>query len=93
MSGRRWRRFSHQPVAVCGTRLQDKGRGVVLLKSNDFMNLNGRAIARAFRHYSIDGAAHVLVVHDDLDRALGKLSWKVAAHDNQDFALTIAARR
>ena len=44
-------------------------------KPTQFMNASGKSVKRALEHYKLN-ASNLLVVHDDLDRKLGKLSIK-----------------
>jgi len=48
------------------------GRPVCLLKPNTFMNLSGRAVARYVDFYKVR-PAQIVVVHDDLDMAPGRV--------------------
>lgn len=48
------------------------GRQVLLLKPQAYMNRSGEAIAALAQYFDID-AADILVVHDDLDLAPGRL--------------------
>jgi len=51
------------------------GEKVVLLKPGTFMNESGRAVGEALRFYKLD-PADVVVFHDELDIAPGKLRCK-----------------
>ena len=48
---------------------------VLLLKPETYMNLSGESVAAAARFYKVE-AAEVLVVHDELDLAFGRLQLK-----------------
>lgn len=48
---------------------------IVLLKPQTFMNLSGQSVSEAMRYLKLD-AAEVIVVHDELDLAPGKLRLK-----------------
>lgn len=50
---------------------------VMLLKPDTFMNLSGQAVGAAARYLKLD-AVDVIVLHDELDLAPGKLRLKVA---------------
>ncbi|XP_032933226.1 probable peptidyl-tRNA hydrolase isoform X2 [Catharus ustulatus] len=52
------------------------GLELVLLKPRRFMNLNGLSIASAAEIYSL-GPGDIYLVHDDLDKALGKVAIKL----------------
>ncbi len=52
--------------------VQMSGEQVVLLKPMTFMNDSGEPVAEAMHGFKLD-PAQVLVVHDDMDLALGKL--------------------
>jgi PTH1 family peptidyl-tRNA hydrolase len=47
------------------------GRDVVLAKPETFMNLSGLAIAALVQEFEADPARDLLVIHDELDLALG----------------------
>ncbi len=49
---------------------------VVLLKPETFMNLSGQSVGEAMRFYKIE-PADVVVVHDEIDLAPGRLKWKL----------------
>jgi peptidyl-tRNA hydrolase, PTH1 family len=63
---------------------------VLLLKPATFMNLSGRSVAAAGRYYKL-AAADVLVIHDDLDLAVGQLraraSGSAGGHKGMDDVL------
>jgi len=48
---------------------------ILLMKSKFSMNINGKSLIRAVKEFDVDHS-NILVLHDDLDRKLGKLSWK-----------------
>ncbi len=50
---------------------------VVLLKPLTFMNLSGQSVAAVWRYYKL-ATSDVLVIHDDLDLALGQLRLRAA---------------
>ena len=50
---------------------------VHLLKSNQYMNVNGKSVKKAVHHLSIP-LENIYLLHDDLERQVGKLSWKAA---------------
>ena len=73
------------------------GDKVLLLKPTTYMNESGRSVAEAARFYKIE-AEHVIVLHDELDLAPGKIRVKkggglaghnglksIAAHIGPDF--------
>lgn len=51
------------------------GHKILLLKPETFMNLSGQAVAEAVRFHKLD-LAQVIVFHDDLDLAPGKVRTK-----------------
>lgn len=65
--------------SICGAgRIGD--RGVMLAKPQTFMNNSGAAVAPLARRY-LRGHALLVVVHDDIDLALGKLRLKEQGGD------------
>ncbi|EDO44232.1 predicted protein, partial [Nematostella vectensis] len=50
-------------------------QNIILLKPKLLMNVNGRSIVRVVSAYNIQ-PSHVILVHDELDKALGKFSIK-----------------
>ncbi|XP_032564126.1 probable peptidyl-tRNA hydrolase [Chiroxiphia lanceolata] len=52
------------------------GLELVLLKPRRFMNLNGLSVASAAEIYNL-GPEDIYLVHDDLDKALGKVAIKL----------------
>ncbi|MDR2530272.1 MAG: aminoacyl-tRNA hydrolase [Oscillospiraceae bacterium] len=65
---------SHTELAVIG------GARVLLMKPMTYMNLSGEAVAAAVRFYKL-APERVVVVHDDLDLAPGKLRIKRGGSD------------
>lgn len=53
----------------------------VLFKSKWPMNLNGKSLEKIVSELNID-VGSVVVLHDELDRGLGKFSWKVEGSAN-----------
>ncbi|NWX06541.1 PTH hydrolase, partial [Caloenas nicobarica] len=53
-----------------------RGLQLVLLKPRRLMNLNGLSVASAAEIYSLH-PADIYLVHDDLDKALGKVAVKL----------------
>ena len=53
-----------------------QGREILLLKPQTFMNISGRAVAALAQFYKIE-AAHILVVHDELDLPPGSAKLKL----------------
>jgi PTH1 family peptidyl-tRNA hydrolase len=45
---------------------------VIIIKPRTFMNLSGKAVAPALRHYGIS-LSELIVIHDDLDIPLGSI--------------------
>ncbi len=52
------------------------GKKIIALKPQTFMNRSGLAVAEAASFFKIE-AQNILVLHDDLDLALGKIKVKV----------------
>ena len=65
--------------AICGAGRMG-GRGVMLAKPQTFMNHSGEAVAPLVRRY-LRGHALLVVVHDDIDLALGRLRLKEQGGD------------
>lgn len=63
---------------ICKTEIES--RQVVLVKPQTFMNLSGKSVVRALERSRAD-AAEIIVVHDDLDLALGRVRIKVGGGD------------
>jgi peptidyl-tRNA hydrolase, PTH1 family len=72
-----WRRNIHRD-AVCETTLED--RQIILLKPQTFMNLSGRAVLPVLKKFNID-PSDMMVIHDDMDLAEGKVRLKVGGGD------------
>ncbi|MDR3088610.1 MAG: aminoacyl-tRNA hydrolase [Desulfobulbaceae bacterium] len=53
-------------------RLQWQGRPITLLQPQTFMNLSGESVREPLRFFKMS-PEHLLVIHDDLDMALGRL--------------------
>ncbi|XP_033643002.1 probable peptidyl-tRNA hydrolase [Asterias rubens] len=53
----------------------DSCQRFILLKPRLLMNINGRSVIKAARKYKV-ASSDIYLVHDDLDRAFGKLSIK-----------------
>lgn len=56
------------------------GEDVVVLKPQTYMNLSGESVQAAVAFYKLK-AADVLVIHDELDIAVGLLKFKVGGGD------------
>lgn len=69
----------HKFDAVCGAG-RIGARAIVLAKPQTFMNNSGKAVAQLVRRY-LRGGALLVVVHDDIDLALGKLRLKEQGGD------------
>ena len=57
-----------------------EGVAVVLVKPQTFMNLSGKAVAPILGRFKADPAG-MIVIHDDLDLALGKVRIKIGGGD------------
>jgi PTH1 family peptidyl-tRNA hydrolase len=57
-----------------------KGRKAYLLKPHTFMNVSGNSVGAAARFFKLDSDA-VVVMHDELDLAVGKLKVKTGGGD------------
>ncbi|XP_064820578.1 probable peptidyl-tRNA hydrolase [Oncorhynchus masou masou] len=68
-----WHGDRHVSGEVIVSDIQDTQ--IVLLRPRLLMNINGVSVAKAAVKYSIK-PEHILLVHDDLDKALGKLAMK-----------------
>ena len=51
------------------------GYNVLLMKSKLPMNINGKSVIKAVKEYGLN-SKNLVVLHDDMERSLGKLSWK-----------------
>ena len=69
----------HRFDAVCGVG-RIGARAIILAKPQTFMNNSGEAVAPLVRRY-LRGDALLVVVHDDIDLALGKLRLKEQGGD------------
>lgn len=80
------RRFIRADVAEVRT----GGNRLLLARPRTFMNESGQAIAPLMRYYKAD-AAHLLVVHDDIDVPFGKfkVQYGRGAGGNNGVASTI----
>jgi PTH1 family peptidyl-tRNA hydrolase len=58
-----------------GSKLLDNRQVVYFLKPNTLMNVNGTAIKKAMKILDIK-VDQILILHDDLDRGMGKISLK-----------------
>lgn len=78
LAQRRGERFrEHKAGArVVETWLRPGGDKLVLAKLNSYMNVSGTPVAALARFYSVD-AAHVVVVHDELDIPYDSIRLKV----------------
>jgi peptidyl-tRNA hydrolase, PTH1 family len=63
---------------VCETSV--KGKRTMLVKPQTFMNLSGRAVMPMVRKAGYD-PSEMIVIHDDLDLALGRVRIKVGGGD------------
>jgi peptidyl-tRNA hydrolase, PTH1 family len=50
---------------------KDRGKKIILLKPQTFMNLSGEAVAAAMKYYKVK-LEDIVVAHDDIDLLLGK---------------------
>jgi len=53
-----------------------EGRRVVLAFPQTFMNESGRSLVRLVRRFKVEDLAHLMIVHDELDLALGVVRLK-----------------
>ncbi|XP_060078742.1 probable peptidyl-tRNA hydrolase [Ylistrum balloti] len=53
----------------------NKSAQVIMLKPKQFMNVNGKSVAKTVHHHGID-ISKVYIIHDDLDKALSKVTIK-----------------
>ena len=65
---------------VLRAELKHRGRSLVLIKPQTFMNLSGKALAYWMQKEKLNGE-HVLVVTDDLALPLGKLRMRAKGSD------------
>ncbi|KAI8610893.1 peptidyl-tRNA hydrolase, partial [Chytriomyces sp. MP71] len=54
---------------------------VIFLKPKGFMNLSGVSVGKAAREYAIS-PSNILVLHDDLEKPLGRVSLKLSGSAN-----------
>src|SRR4030042_1932375 len=64
---------------------------VLLLKPMTFMNLCGRSVAAVWRYYRL-ASSDVLVIHDDLDLAVGQMRLRPGGSAGGHKGLTAGAR-
>src|SRR3990167_1364456 len=57
-----------------------EGAKTILVKPLTFMNVSGEAVAEVLRYYRLDPEA-MLVIHDDLDLALGRIKFSKDSSD------------
>ena len=55
------------------TTVKVKGRTLILLKPNTYMNLSGEAIRAAVDYYKIDEKSELIVIYDDISLDVGQL--------------------
>lgn len=70
---------------------QAHGEQVFLLKPSTFMNLSGRSVAAVWRYYKL-APGDVLIVHDDLDLAVGQLRVRASGSGGGHKGLTDVIR-
>ncbi|MBN2141490.1 MAG: aminoacyl-tRNA hydrolase [Desulfovibrionaceae bacterium] len=73
-------------------RLNLAGQGLVLAKPQTFMNLSGRAVACLARRHGLE-PGQVLVMHDELDLALGRIKLKLGGGNNGHHGLESVEER
>jgi len=78
LTGARWRADRELCAQLCQGDLA--GHRTLLLKPQTFMNLSGRAVAAACRRHALD-VEQLLVVHDDMDLALGRIQLRRGGGD------------
>jgi peptidyl-tRNA hydrolase, PTH1 family len=76
-SGARW--IDGRDKAMIA-RVEIQGHGTTLVKPQTYMNLSGRAVVPILRRLNADPAL-MIVVHDDLDLALGRIRVKRGGGD------------
>lgn len=69
---------NREKTLIC--ELTVEGAGMVLVKPQTFMNLSGKAVAPVVKRVGADPAS-MIVIHDDLDLAEGKVRIKVGGGD------------
>jgi peptidyl-tRNA hydrolase, PTH1 family len=75
--GASWRK-TRDKADVCDIRLENQA--ATLVKPLTFMNLSGKAVSPIVRRLNAD-PARMIVIHDDLDLALGRVRIKVGGGD------------
>jgi len=76
-SGAIWR-ANREKSQICDAEIA--GRRITLLKPQSYMNLSGKAVAPVLRRLNAN-PGNMIVVHDDLDLALGRVRIKVGGGD------------
>ncbi len=61
--------------------LEIEGERVLLVKPQTFMNLSGKAVGPIVRREDHEAASRMIVIHDELDIAAGKVKLKVGGGD------------
>ncbi|KAJ3096504.1 peptidyl-tRNA hydrolase protein 1 [Physocladia obscura] len=54
----------------------DYAARIIFLKPKGFMNLSGIAVAKAAREFNVSNPSNVLVLHDELEKKLGSVTFK-----------------
>lgn len=72
LAGRVDAKLKRGPLRVRSEVAAASGRDLVLASPNTFMNDSGRAVASLRAYYKVD-AGEMLVLHDDIDLAFGRL--------------------
>lgn len=71
------------------------GRNVIFLKPQTFMNLSGKSVVACMQFYHI-GSANLLVIHDELDLAVGDIRIKQGGgsggHNGLKSIMTLTGR-
>ena len=70
-----WTKDSKNCVGFVACKTLSQGLDLVLLKPKIPMNINGSSIAKTIRHHGI-AASNVYLLHDELDKPLGKFGMK-----------------
>merc|ERR1712183_1176756 len=65
----------HRKYQAYTSTIETTNKHIYLLKSMHPMNINGKSVAKAIKDLDIS-TKDIILLHDDLERALGKLSWK-----------------
>ncbi|KAI8900864.1 peptidyl-tRNA hydrolase, partial [Globomyces pollinis-pini] len=71
----------HKPVKGYISETIIESTSLIFFKPKEFMNLNGKPIGKAVRHFNVT-PSNLIVIHDDLERSLGKISWKQGGSAN-----------